>query len=712
MSSQASDIPSLAPGLPFPQGATLESDGVNFSIFAEGSDAVDLCLFDPNGQNEKRIRFLQRTSGVWHCYLPGVAAGQVYGYRVHGPYEPENGLRFNPNKVLLDPYAKGLARGVVWDDSLFGYSIGDPKEDLSFDSRDSAPFAALACVVDQQFDWGGDSPLGRPWYDCIIYEAHVRGATMQHPEIPEHLRGTYAGLASEPFIRHLQKLGITALELMPVHHFPTDRHLLDRGLSNYWGYNTLGFFIPEPSYGVSPEPASVLTEFKTMVKALHAAGIEVILDVVYNHTAEGNHQGPTLSLRGIDNLAYYRTTDDRRYYMDFTGCGNTLNLKHPQSLRLLMDSLRYWVTEMHIDGFRFDLASALARELHDVNQLGPFMDTIYQDPVLANVKLIAEPWDVGEGGYQVGNFPVNWTEWNGMFRDTIRRFWKGDHGHSPEAAMRLVGSPDLYAGTRRKPSASINFITAHDGFTLQDLVSYAGKHNEANGEDNRDGADDNFSWNCGVEGHTDDEAINQARIRHKRNLFASLVLAQGVPMIAAGDEIGKTQAGNNNGYCHDSPLTWLNWNLDDAALSFLDFCERIIALRRSHPNFRRHSYQEEDPLVAPLGRSLEWFRPDGDLMREGEWSESWIKSLALYLNGSAPEIRDQTGAHQPDDDFILAFNAHSEGVQFVLPKGLSGAWSIVFDTALDSPFPDKASHKIEFPYLLAPSSLALFMHAR
>jgi isoamylase len=704
------DLPQLAPGNPFPQGATLQGDGVNFSIFAEGSDSVDLCLFDDEG-TEKRIPMLQRTTGVWHCHLPRLKAGQIYGYRVTGPYEPQNGLRFNPNKVVLDPYAKGLARELRWDDSLFGYSIGDPMEDLSFDSRDSAPFAALGCVVDSSFDWEDDSPPGHPWHECVIYETHVKGATKQHAGVPDELRGTYAGVASEPFIRHLKELGVTSLELMPIHHFISDRHLEAKGLSNYWGYNTLGFFIPEPSYAVSREPAAVIHEFKSMVRSLHAAGIEVILDVVYNHTAEGDHRGPTLSLRGIDNLAYYRTTDDHRYYMDFTGCGNTLNMNHPQSLRLLMDSLRYWVTEMHVDGFRFDLASALARELHDVNQLGPFMDTIYQDPVLANVKLIAEPWDIGEGGYQVGNFPVNWTEWNGMFRDTMRRFWRGENGTIPDAATRLIGSPDLYAGTRRRPSASINFITAHDGFTLQDLVSYERKHNEDNGGGNSDGADDNFSWNCGTEGPTDDPAIRETRERHKRNLMASLVLAQGVPMISGGDEIGRTQNGNNNGYCQDGPLTWLDWNLDESRRSFLDFCKKVIAIRKQHPNFRRHSFEERDPLVAPLCRSLEWFRPDGASMAEGEWNESWIKSMMLYLSGSSPEIRDDKGIHRPDHDFILAFNAHDEGVEFMLPNSLGNDWSVVFDTSRDPAFEDPEP-PIKSPYILSATSFALFRHAR
>ena len=704
----------LAPGEPFPQGASWDGNGVNFSLFAEGSDAVDLCLFDSvDAESEsKRIRLKQRTTGVWHCYLPGIKPGQLYGYRVHGPYEPENGLRFNPHKVLLDPYAIGLGRPLKWDDRLFGYTVGHEQQDLSFDERDSAPCAPLARVMDQHFDWGDDRPPNHPWHQTIIYEAHVRGTTMLHHGIEEELRGTYAGLASPPFVKHLKELGITSIELMPVHHSVPDRHLEERGLSNYWGYNTLGFFMPEPRYASANRSDEILKEFKSMVKTLHSEGMEVILDVVYNHTAEGNHYGPTVSLRGIDNMAYYRTVaEEPRYYMDYTGCGNTLNMMHPQSLRLLMDSLRYWVTEMHVDGFRFDLASALARELHEVNQLGAFMDTIYQDPVLARVKLIAEPWDVGEGGYQVGNFPVNWTEWNGMFRDTVRRFWKGDSAVSSQAALRIIGSPDLYEATRRKPSASINFITAHDGFTLADLVSYERKHNELNGDDNTDGADDSHSWNCGAEGETDDPEIRHLRLKQRRNLMATLLLSQGVPMINAGDEMGRTQKGNNNGYCQDNPLTWHDWDLQPEDASFLAFVKRLIWLRKTHPNFHRHSFEEKDPIVSPLHRSLEWLRPDGHRMDDANWEESWIQSLALYLNGHAPEIRNPQGDHTPDDDFVILFNAHTGPVNFILPDDVPAEWTLVFDTSDESSCLQGGEEAVRFPYTLPPQSFALLRHA-
>lgn len=703
----------LAPGVAFPQGATWDGKGVNFAIFAEGSEAVDLCLFkSPEDHRDyKRIRLKQRTTGVWHCYLPNLAPGQLYGYRVYGSYDPRTGLRFNPNKLLLDPYAKALGRPLQWDRSLFGYAIGNPDEDLSFNDHDSAPFAPLGCVVDSDFDWEGDTPLYRPWHETIIYEAHVRGQTMKHPGVDSGIRGTYAGLASDASINHLLAMGVTALELMPVHHFVSDQFLLDKGLSNYWGYNTLGFFMPEPAYSSESAPAAVIGDFKRMVKRLHAAGIEVILDVVYNHTAEGNHLGPTLSFRGIDNAAYYRLVEgDQRYYMDYTGCGNTLNMMHPHSLRLLMDSLRYWVTEMHVDGFRFDLAAALARELHEVNQLGAFMDTIYQCPILARVKLIAEPWDVGEGGYQVGNFPANWTEWNGMYRDSVRRFWKGEQAVSGEAAMRLVGSPDLYEATGRRPSASINFITAHDGFTLTDLVSYNGKHNEANQDNNTDGANDNHSWNCGAEGETDDAGVLELRNRQRKNLFATLMLSQGVPMITAGDEIGRTQKGNNNGYCQDNELTWLDWNLDEARLEFHRFARRMVALRKAHPNFRRHSFRELDPVVAPLEQSLEWLRTDGERMSEGDWSQEWVKSIALYLNGNAPEIRNKQGDHIPDDDFLIIMNAYHEGVSFALPEDLKREWTLVFDTSVEPTA--EVESPVEFPYIASPHSFALLRHAR
>lgn len=709
------DVPSLAQGSPYPQGATWDGNGVNFSIFAEAAEAVDLCLFRDTRPviERRRIRLHQHTKGIWHCYIPDLKPGQIYGYRIHGPYDPQSGQRFNPNKVLLDPYAKGMGRRLKWDDSLFGYSIGGTDEDLSFDDRDSAIHGPLGCVVDESFDWEGDEHLNRPWHDTVIYEAHVRGMTINHPGVPKAQRGTYAGLASDCILEHLLGLGITAIELMPVHHFVHERHLIDQGLSNYWGYNTLGFFMPESAYSRQRAPEAVLSEFKQMVKRFHAVGIEVILDVVYNHTAEGNHFGPTLSFRGIDNKVYYRLVNgNERYYMDYTGCGNTLNMMHPHSLRILMDSLRYWVTEVHIDGFRFDLASALARELHEVNQLGAFLDTIYQDPVLATIKLIAEPWDIGEGGYQVGNFPVNWTEWNGKYRDSVRRFWKGEDTLSSEAAVRVVGSPDLYAATRRKPSASINFITAHDGFTLKDLVSYNEKHNEANGHDNTDGTNDNHSWNCGAEGETDEPAVLALRARQRRNLFATLILSQGVPMISGGDEMGRTQKGNNNVYCQDNALAWHQWNLDEDETRFLDFARRIVGLRRKHPNFRRHNYEMNDAVASTSPNGLEWIRPDGQRMAEEDWQHHWIKSLALYLNGNGPEIRDEQGRSIPDDDFILLFNASGEEVRFVIPPDLPEPWMLVFETfGQDSP----NSHQepaIASDFTLQSHSLALLRHAR
>jgi isoamylase len=709
------DTPDLAPGVPFPQGATWDGKGVNFSLFAEAADEVVLCLFrSPRSSSEyERIRLKQRTTGVWHCYLPDLGPGQLYGYRVYGPYEPDKGLRFNPNKVLLDPYAKAIGRSLKWDDSLFGYTVGHHDEDRSFDQRDSAPFAPLACVVDDRFDWEGDTPIHRPWHETVIYETHVKGFSINHPQVERSIRGTYAGLASKASIDHLVKLGITAVELMPVHHFLQDRNLLERGLSNYWGYNTLNFFTPEPTYASRKTPAGAIREFKEMVKRLHAAGIEVILDVVYNHTAEGNHLGPTLSFRGIDNTAHYRLVEgNERYYMDYTGCGNTLNMVHPHSLRLLMDSLRYWVTDMHIDGFRFDLASALARELHEVDQLGAFFDTIYQDPTLATVKLIAEPWDLGEGGYQVGNFPVGWTEWNGLYRDAVRRFWKGDSGTCGEVATRLAGSADLYEGTRRRPSASINFITAHDGFTLRDLVSYNDKHNDANGEDGRDGCDDNHSWNCGAEGETDDPGIRELRERQQRNMIATLLLSQGVPMISGGDEIGRTQHGNNNGYCQDNEISWHNWQIDPHQQDLLNFTRKVSWIRRDHPNLRRHSFRQEDPLVAPVGSSLEWFRPDGERMQDEDWAQSWVHSMAMYLNGQAPEIRDSNGDHQQDDDFLILLNSSHEGVIFAKPIHLDHPWTIALDTNLAcSNHPHPEPHA-EFPITLAPRSLVLLRHAR
>jgi len=674
-------------GNPYPLGATWDGKGTNFALFSEGADAVELCLFD-RSEDEKeacRISIRERTNGVFHIYLPDVGPGQLYGYRVHGPYEPEKGLRFNANKLLLDPYAKAIGREIKWDDSVFGYTIGHEAEDLSFDERDSAPFAPLAIVTDPNFDWGDDKAPAISWHDSVIYEAHVKGLTMRHPEVPEEIRGTYAAIGSEPIIKYLKELGISAIELMPIHYFLDDRHLQEKDLHNYWGYNTLGFFAPQRTYAASKgHPADVIKEFKEMVKALHAAGIEVILDVVYNHTAEGNERGPTLSFRGIDNKAYYRTVaDDERYYMDYTGCGNTLNMVHPTSLRLLMDSLRYWVTEMHVDGFRFDLASALARELHDVDQLGSFFDTIYQDPTLASVKLIAEPWDLGEGGYQVGNFPVGWAEWNGKYRDDFRKFWKGEMGMHGDIATRLGGSADLYERTGKAPTSSINFITAHDGFTLHDLVSYDGKHNEANGEGGRDGADDNNSWNCGAEGETDDQEINKLRERQKRNFLATLMFSQGVPMICAGDEIARTQGGNNNGYCQDTEISWHDWSLDENRKSLLDYTSRLINYRRKHPNFHRRSFYEKDPSVSSHAENVRWYRTDGQPMGDQDWAEGgWMRTLGMYLPGDAAEIRDAEGTPVEDHDFLLVLNAHHEPVDFQLAEDVAedDGWSIVFDT--------------------------------
>ncbi|MGO8857155.1 MAG: glycogen debranching protein GlgX [Steroidobacteraceae bacterium] len=706
----------FAAGSPFPRGATYDGRGVNFSLFSDASECVELCLFDSAGTNEQRIHIRERTCGVWHIYLPGLTPGQLYGYRVHGPYEPESGLRFNPNKLLLDPYAKVIGRPLEWADELFAYKLGDPKGDLTFDDRDSAPFAPLAAVVDTTFDWSGENRPAYEAHDTLIYEAHVRGMTMLHPEVPEALRGTYAGMASEPVIKHLQQLGVTAVELMPVHYFLNDRHLLDQNLRNYWGYNTLGFFAPEPRYASNPEaPGDGVREFKQMVKDLHNAGIQVILDVVYNHTAEGNHAGPTLSFRGIDNLAYYRVVPgDARHYMDFTGCGNTLNMMHPHPIQLLMDSLRYWVTEMHVDGFRFDLASALARETKDFDYFGAFFDTIYQDPTLAPIKLIAEPWDLGEGGYQVGNFPPNWMEWNGKYRDTVRKYWKGDMGLHSEIATRLAGSADLYETTRRAPSASINFVTAHDGFTLQDLVSYEQKHNAANGEGNRDGADDNHTWNCGAEGPTDDPAIIELRERLKRNLWCALMLAQGAPMISGGDELSRTQEGNNNGYCQDSELSWYHWDLDERRSNFLHFAQRVIRYRKQHPNLHRYAFYDDDPDAIHPDKNIVWYRADGKRMEAKDWEGGgWMRTLGMFLNGMAPEIRNSEGQPVQDKDFLLLLNAHHEPVAFRISYQLYHAgWKVAFDTARPNLALEQEAVKRNRIVDMAPRSFVVLSHER
>jgi isoamylase len=677
----------ILPGRPFPLGATWDGEGTNFALFSEHAEGVELCLFDSaeSAAESHRLRLTEHTNMIWHAYLPGIGPGQVYGYRVHGPYEPDAGLRFNPHKLLLDPYAKAIARPLRWGDELFGYRIGDEAADLSFDERDSAAMAPLARVIDEGFDWGDHARPIHEWHETIIYETHVKGLTQRHPGIVEDLRGTYAGLATPPMIEHFQRLGVTAVELMPVHHIVDDRYLVERGLSNYWGYNTLAFFAPEPRYASAPEEA--IREFKEMVKTLHGAGIEVILDVVYNHTAEGNHMGPTLSLRGIDNPAYYRLGEDaRRYYVDYTGCGNTLSMIHPRTIQLIMDSLRYWAIEMHVDGFRFDLAAALAREFREVDKLGAFFDTIAQDPVLSQMKLIAEPWDLGEGGYQVGNFPVGWAEWNGKYRDAVRHFWRGDEGSMSELATRLCGSSDLYEAGGRRPSASINFVTAHDGFTLLDLVSYEHKHNEANQDENRDGHDDNVSVNHGVEGPTDDPAINRRRQQHVRNLLATLLLSQGVPMLSGGDEINRSQGGNNNAYCQDNELTWYDWDLDDQRRALLDFTCHLTRLRRDHPTLRRRKFFQGRSIRGTGVTDILFLRPDGIPMTEEEWNACWVRTLGIRLDGDAADVVDGAGRRLPCPTVLILLNAADEEVQFTLPDGESNVqWQTHVDTGRDTP---------------------------
>jgi isoamylase len=674
------------PGKPYPLGATWDGEGVNFALFSEHATAVELCLFDgPEAVKEsQRIRLDERTDQVWHAYIPGLWPGQHYGYRVHGPYAPEEGHRFNHHKLLIDPYAKSIAGTIEWSEAMFGYRIGNRQADLSFDARDNAANVPKCVVVDQAFTWGGDQHPKTPWDRTVIYEVHVKGLTAQHPEVPDHMRGTYSALTTPAVIDHLLELGVTAVELLPVHHFVRDKHLVDRGLTNYWGYNTVGFFSPDIRYAVSPVRGRHVREFKTMVKTLHSSGIEVILDVVYNHTAEGNHLGPTLSFRGIDNAAYYRLVDnDKRYYVDYTGCGNSLNVTHPRTLQLIMDSLRYWVTEMHVDGFRFDLASTLARELHAVDRLSAFFDILHQDPILSQVKLIAEPWDVGEGGYQVGNFPVGWAEWNGKYRDTIRRYVKGDGGQMAELAYRLTGSSDLYSMSGRRPFASVNFITAHDGFTLHDLVSYDHKHNEANGEHNRDGTDDNASWNCGAEGPSHDPKIVELRERQKRNFLTLLFLSQGVPMLCGGDEIGRTQKGNNNAYCQDNKLSWFDWNLDHAQLELLTFVRTLIAFRKTHPVLRRRRFFQGRHIRGSEVKDLSWFRPDGKEMSDEDWNAGYSKSLTLRLAGDAIGETDAKGRPIVDDTLLILLNAHHTPLPFTLPAHKSGIrWCPVLDTAL------------------------------
>jgi len=672
-------LTAIWPGAPYPRGATWDGEGVNFALFSENATQVDLCLFSANGRQElQRIRLKEQTDMVWHCYLPEARPGMIYAWRVHGPYDPNHGHRFNPHKLLLDPYAKEIVGPLTWSDTHFGYRVGHPNGDLSFDTRDNAYGMPKCRVVDPAFSWGDDRAPKIPWHEMVIYELHVRGFTKRHPDVAPALRGTYAGLATAPVLDHLRRLGVTSIELMPTHTFIDDRHLIDRGRRNYWGYNSIGYFAPEPLYAASGSSR----EFKTMVKTLHSAGFEVILDVVYNHTAEGNHMGPTLSFKGIDNSVYYRLNQDApRFYTDYTGCGNTLNMQHPRVLQLIMDSLRYWVQEMHVDGFRFDLAAALAREMHDVDRFGAFFDILHQDPILSQVKLIAEPWDLGEGGYQVGNFPPGWAEWNDRYRDSMRAFWRGDGGRIGEFATRLTGSSDLYARNGRRPYASINYITCHDGFTLEDLVSYNHKHNEANGEANRDGNDHNLSWNHGVEGPSDTPGIVALRARLKRNLLASLFFSQGVPMLLAGDEMGRTQRGNNNAYCQDNETSWLNWNLSAANCELMEFVVRLIRLRREHPVFRRRHFFQGRAIRGAGTKDIHWLKPDGSEMSDKEWTHDDARSLGVFLSGEALGEVDACGRPIRDDNFILLFNAHHERIDFKLPAlCVHCVWRVELDT--------------------------------
>jgi glycogen operon protein len=670
------------PGHPFPLGATWDGEGVNFSLFSENATRVELCLFDHSGDEQERVEITERTAHNWHCYLPGVGPGQHYGYRVHGPYRPEEGLRFNPAKVLIDPYAKSIDGPVRWEEgNVLPYvPDGTDDADLEPDDEDNAYAIPKSVVIDPYFDWEGDTPPRTPFSETVIYEAHVKGFTKLFERIPEEFRGTYAGLASDEAIEYLQSLGITAVELLPIHHIIDESFLVDKGLTNYWGYSSIGYFAPHSEYAATGKHGDEVREFKGMVKALHRRGIEVILDVVYNHTAEGNHLGPMLSFKGVDNKTYYRLMpDDPRYYMDFTGTGNSLNAVHPSVLRLIMDSLRYWVIECHVDGFRFDLASTLARELYEVDRLSAFFDTIHQDPVLSQVKLIAEPWDVGPGGYQVGNFPVLWSEWNGIYRDTMRDWWRGEIT-AGDFAERLTGSSDLYEEDGRHPFASINFITAHDGFTLRDLVTYNEKHNEANLEDGKDGSDDNRSWNHGVEGETDDPEINQLRERQQRNFLMTLLLSQGTPMLLGGDEFARTQGGNNNAWCQDSEISWFDWNWDERGRRLYEFTRRILQMRRDHPVFRRRQFLEgSDPEGSGLP-DVWWFRADGRRMTKRDWNEQ--RTVGMFLNGQEIAAPGPHGEKVEDDSFLMLFNAHHEDVTFMLPTRRFGTtWELVLTTA-------------------------------
>ena len=716
------------PGQPYPLGATWDGLGVNFAIFSENASRVELCLFDSVDATteSRRIVLPEYNNNVFHVYLPHILPGQLYGYRVYGPYAPEKGHRFNHNKLLVDPYARAIVRDVKWDDALYGYNVGDKDQDLSFDSRDSAPYAPLSVVIDSAFSWGDDSSPETPWHETVIYEAHPKGLTFKNLAVPDHLRGTYAALGTEPVIRHLKSLGVTAVELMPIHQKLNDSFLVEKGLKNYWGYNTIGYFAPDHSLACLKGPTDAVREFKMMVRALHAAKLEVILDVVYNHSAEGSHMGPTLSFRGIDNVSYYRTNlKQPRFYDDFTGCGNTLNVTHPRVIQMIMDSLRYWIQEMHVDGFRFDLASTLARELFAVNKLSSFFDVIAQDPVISKVKLIAEPWDLGEGGYQVGNFPVGWTEWNGKYRDTVRSFWAGGSGLAGEMATRLAGSSDLYAHSGRSPHASINFVTCHDGFTLQDLVSYNNKHNEANLEGNRDGENHNNSWNCGVEGPSKDPAVAALRERQKRNLMASLMLSLGVPMISGGDELSRTQRGNNNAYCQDSDIGWYDWSLDDNGKEFLAFVQKLSDIRRQQPVLRRRKFLSGINDSLATSKDVMWFGAKGLELTEKEWESPELRTFGMLIDGNGIAEVDEYGQKIVGHTLLLLINGSKDSTAFILPRHLSSVcvvpmtpnasdktkskgmpWHLLLDTFDEGQ--ENSRYDFGQSYRMASRSLALF----
>jgi isoamylase len=702
------------PGHPYPLGATWDGSGVNFALFSENATAVELCLFDDAGR-ERRVRLTEQTDRVWHVYLPEARPGQLYGYRVYGPHSPREGHRFNPAKLLRDPYARAVSGTLQWNDALYGYTIGSPEADLSCDHRDSAPFMPKCAVIDSAFTWGSDERPRTPWDRTIIYELHVKGFTRLNPLVSPEARGTFAGLATPEVIEHLLSLGITAVELMPVQQFIHDRYLVERGLSNFWGYTTINYFAPHAEYASLGDRGEQVAEFKTMVKTLHREGIEVILDVVYNHTGEGNHLGPTLCFRGVDNRSYYRLNpNDLRHYADFSGIGNSLNLRHPRTLQFLMDSLRYWVEEMHVDGFRFDLAATLARELHGVERLSTFFEVIHQDPVVSQVKLIAEPWDLGHGGYQVGNFPVLWTEWNDAYRDTVRRYWKGDSGQVGNIAYRLTGSSDLYESTGRRPYASINFVTAHDGFCLRDLVSYDRKHNEENGFGNSDGIDQNFSWNCGVEGPTKDPAVLSLRARQQRNFMATLLLSQGVPMLHAGDELGQTKRGNNNSFCQDNDLSWLNWEFDPEQKKLLEFVKKVLWLRRKHPVFHRRSFFRGRAMRDPNLEDVAWHRPDGREMAARDWTNPDARCLGMLLSGYALEECDERGNPIADDTFLVLLNSYWGQIPFTLPPpdGKNEVWRLTLDTTNPAIEPLADVLRPGDRYLLQPRSLCVLQAFR